>query len=495
MHRFVSRAARVSVAVALLSAVAGRADAGGLYWSDRGVRPMGRAGAFVAGADDLGAVWYNNAGIASAGSSFLFDATFMIYGADFTRRTQVIDSGGTVRTYQYPTVTGTAAPLPLPTLAGSVSVGDKKEWTLAAAVLAPYTPLTTWPEATNGQPSPQRYSSVSLDGSLLLDVGLYAAWKPSEHFSIGAGLHFLVGNFQSTVYLNANPDDRLLGAPEDPQYDTLAQIRAGVFAPTGSLGLLYEPVKQLRFGLSGQLPYWINAPASVKLRLPTAAPFDNASVQDDSARVKFRLPAIVRAGVEVRPIPELRIEAAYVYESWGLHDTIDIISKGSLVNVTGFPSPFRIAPISLQRNFQDTHSVRLGGEYTVDLGGDTKLDLRLGGAMETSAIPRAYVTALTIDGLKFFASVGAGLHVGPKWRFDLMYTHMIIPDVEVSPAEAAISGINPVRGYPAPTEAVNGGSYSVHTDLIGLGLSYTFDPGVQDAPKSVPSKSKPTHTK
>ena len=171
------------------------------------------------------------------------------------------------------------------------------------------------------------------------------------------------------------------------------------------------------------------------------------------------------------------------------------ISKGSLVNVTGFPSPFRIAPISLQRNFQDTHSVRLGGEYTVDLGGDTKLDLRLGGAMETSAIPRAYVTALTIDGLKFFASVGAGLHVGPKWRFDLMYTHMIIPDVEVSPAEAAISGINPVRGYPAPTEAVNGGSYSVHTDLIGLGLSYTFDPGVQDAPKSVPSKSKPTHTK
>ena len=88
MHRFVSCAARTAVAVALLSAVTGRADAGGLYWSDRGVRPMGRAGAFVAGADDLGAVWYNNAGISSAGASFLFDATMMLYGADFTRRTQ-----------------------------------------------------------------------------------------------------------------------------------------------------------------------------------------------------------------------------------------------------------------------------------------------------------------------------------------------------------------------------------------------------------------------
>ncbi|HEX7601381.1 MAG TPA: outer membrane protein transport protein [Polyangiaceae bacterium] len=495
MHRLVSRAARTAVAVALLSTVTGRAHAGGLFWSDRGVRPMGRGGAFVAGADDLGAVWYNNAGIASAGSSFLFDATMMIYGADFTRRTQVIDSGGTVRTYQYPTVTGTPTPLPLPTIAGSLTIGDKKEWTLAAAIVTPYAPLTTWPETVNGTPAPQRYSTISLDGTALLDVGLYAAWKPSEHLSIGAGLHFLVGNFQSTVYLNANPNDRLLGAPEDPQYDTLAQIRAGVFSPTGSLGLIYEPIKELRFGVSGQLPYWINAPASVKLRLPTAAPFDNASVQDDSARVKFRLPAIVRAGVEVRPIPELRVEAAYVYESWGLHDTIDIISKGSLVNVTGFPSPFRIAPISLQRNFQDTHSVRLGGEYTVDLGGETKLDLRLGGAMETSAIPEAYVTALTIDGLKFYASVGAGLHVGPRWRFDVMYTHMIIPDIQVSPAEAGITAINPVRGYPAPAVAINGGTYSVHTDLIGLGLSYSFDPGPQDPPKPPPGKPKPAHTK
>jgi len=76
-----------------------------------------------------------------------------------------------------------------------------------------------------------------------------------------------------------------------------------------------------------------------------------------------------------------------------------------------------------------------------------------------------------------------------------MYTHMIIPDIQVSPAEAAVTGINPVRGYPAPTEAVNGGSYSVHTDLIGLGLSYSFDPGPQDPPKAAPSKSKSAPTK
>src|SRR5580765_2469829 len=56
---------------------AATADAAGLYFSDRGVRPMGRAGAFVAGADDLGAIWYNPAGIADCGTSFLADFSWL----------------------------------------------------------------------------------------------------------------------------------------------------------------------------------------------------------------------------------------------------------------------------------------------------------------------------------------------------------------------------------------------------------------------------------
>ena len=40
------------------------ATAGGMYLSTRGVRPTGRAGAFVAGADDASALWFNPAGLA-----------------------------------------------------------------------------------------------------------------------------------------------------------------------------------------------------------------------------------------------------------------------------------------------------------------------------------------------------------------------------------------------------------------------------------------------
>ncbi len=476
-----------AVAAAFLVQTAG-AEAAGLYHSERGVRPLGRGGAFVAGADDLGSVWYNPAGLTYCGGELMLDLGFLVHGATYSRETQVTDSGGTVRVYRFPEVQGSSVPLPSPTLAGSINVGNRREWTLAVGVYAPYTPLSKWPETlSNGQPAPQRYSLLSLDGTVLLDAGLYAAWHPVQALRLGIGLNFLVGSFANLVYLNANPSDRVLGAPEDPNYDSLTLTKATVFAPSASAGITFEPSKFIRFGLSGHLPYWINAPATLSVRLPTAAPFDNAALNDDSARVKFRLPGVVRVGVEVRPIPELRVELAYVYESWSLHDTIDITPNGGLTNITGFPSPFSLPTIRIPRNFQDSHSVRLGGEYTVKLGESAKLDIRAGGSFETSAAPTPYVSALTLDSTKGAASLGLGLHLGEHWRFDVMYSHMFFPQVVVPSKDAAVPVINPVSGYPTPIEGVNGGTYDWHTEVIGVGFSYAFDPKPAE-----PQNAKPT---
>src|SRR5690606_33181423 len=101
-------------------------------------------------------------------------------------------------------------------------------------------------------------------------------------------------------------------------------------------------------------------------------------------RVRFRLPPIARVGAEYRTEPSdttrLRIEAAYVREFWSLHDSIDIRPENiKLLDVTGFPSPFGVAPISLPRNFQDSNSFRLGGEYSLkNLIKDYWTDLRAG---------------------------------------------------------------------------------------------------------------------
>ncbi len=473
---------RAIVAAALLASLGAsyEAHAAGLYFSDRGVRPLGRGGAFVAGADDLGSIWYNPAGIADAGTSVLADFSWLHFTSSFTRQSLATTGPGAGSVTTFPTVNGSSPILPIPTIAASYAFGEKKEYTIAGGIYAPMTAITSYPETVPGpngalSPAPSRYSLVSLDGSALVVIGGFFAYKPVEQFQIGAGLQMLTGTFKSTVNFSANPADRVISAPEDPKYDAFSQLNVGpIFAPSGNIGVTVTPVKQVRIGLSGQLPFAINAPATVNVRLPNAVEFDKASQDGNSAHVKFKLPAIFRVGVEVRPTDELRVELAYVREFWSNHSSIDIVPDNiKLLNVTGFPSPFAVNPISIPRNFQDSNSVRLGGEYRLHLG-EYDLDLRAGVNYEKSAVPNPYLSVLTIDLDKITLALGGGIHIGKHWRLDAVYAHVFASDTVVTPQEAAVPRVSPVKGNPTATEAVNGGSYSATADVLGIGLNYKF---------------------
>ena len=128
------RAPLLGLAVLSSALAATSAEAAGLYTADRGVRALGRGGAFVAGADDLGAIWYNPAGLADAGTTLFIDLAWMNFSSEFKRKTQVTDASGTVRTYDYPKVDGTTPFLPIPTLGGSYAFGDKKQYTAAVGI-------------------------------------------------------------------------------------------------------------------------------------------------------------------------------------------------------------------------------------------------------------------------------------------------------------------------------------------------------------------------
>jgi long-chain fatty acid transport protein len=455
------------------------AEAGGLYTADRGVRPLGRGGAFIAGADDLGAIAYNPAGLADAGTSILVDFSWLNFNADYTRRTNVTTSGGTVQELEFPTVKGSTPFLPIPTIAGSYNFGAKKEFTAAFGIYAPYTAISSYPLTVDGSPAPSRYSLVSLEGSALVNAGAYFAYKPVEQFRVGGGIQALVGNFNSQVVFSASPSDRVIGAPEDPQYDALSQLAVGpIVAPSASFGMIAAPIEQLRIGASAQLPFWINAPAKIDVRLPTAAPFDRARQEGNEANVRFRLPLIARAGIEYRTKisddSRIRIEVAYVREFWSLHDSIDIRSENiKLYDVTGFPSPFGVAPISLPRNFQDSNSFRIGTEYSLKVS-DLWLDLRGGFSYETSAIPPAWVSPLTYDAGKYIPSAGAGIHIGKHWRLDAMAALVLLNSTTVDPADASVPRVNPVRGNPTNTEAINGGEYNARALILGAGVNYAF---------------------
>lgn len=464
--------------------IAPAADAAGLYFSDRGVRPMGRAGAYVAGVDDLHGIWFNPAGIADAGDAVLVDFAWLRFSNTYTRRLRVEDADGVIRRPDSPEVRGSSSFLPLPTFAASKTLDKEKRWTAAIGFIAPYVALASYAERTDdGQLSPARYTLGSFDGSALGIPGGWLAWKPLDNLRLGVGTFALIGYFQSTITFSVSPQDRLLGAPEQPEWDAQSQMRVGpMFAPTANGGAIWDPDPHIRFGVSGQLPMVISSPATIKVRLPTSVALDGASVRGEKAHVRFVLPGILRLGVEFRPLAkdkeknadsDLRIEVAWVHEFWSQHQSIDAQPQGIyLENITGAPKSVAMPKILIPRNYVDSDSFRLGGEWLF-LAGGYRLSLRTGLSYETSAVPRSHMSLSSLDFVKTTVALGGGLFIGKKWRLDAVWAHTFATDVVTTPEEAKIGRINPLAGN-APLEPVNGGRYTATADLMGVGINYLY---------------------
>ena len=50
----------------------------------------------------------------------------------------------------------------------------------------------------------------------------------------------------------------------------------------------------------------------------------------------------------------------------------------------------------------------------------------------------------------------------------------LLGSTTVDPAEAQVPRVNPVRGNPTATEAINGGDYSARAIILGVGVNYKF---------------------
>jgi long-chain fatty acid transport protein len=469
-----TKATAICAAAAALALSKGALGAG-LYEADPGVRALGRGGALIAGADDGSSIYYNPAGLGYAHRQAYVDASWVRFNGNYQRvaRVDQVDPNtgqptGQAYDQTYPKVQGSTPFIPIPTWAVTYSFGPHKP-TVAIGGFSPYAALADYPE--NG---PQRYSLVSLKGSILTTFGAWIAWAPTRNFSIGAGAQVMAGWLKTSVALSACVPDRFSCAPEQPEWDAHAQLTAlPIIAPTGNVGVIWAPVHDVRFGASFQLPVWIDAPAKVKVRLPSTAIFDDASQQGEDARLSMRLPWIARAGVEYRGIRDTRIEASFSYEAWSMHDSIDVTPKNiSLQNIALFPQQYAVPKINIVRGFRDTWSAHLGIEKTFEVH-DTKFELRAGGSYQRSAIPPQYLSVMTMDLDKITPAVGASLYVD-LWRLDIVYAHEFGIPTDVDPGAAGIPQQNPISPPGSAPHYVNGGHYSASADIIGLGATLIY---------------------
>ena len=149
-------------------------------------------------------------------------------------------------------------------------------------------------------------------GGVLAIGGVWVAYKPVEALRIGVGAMAISGAIQTQLTFSASPQDRLLGAPEQPEFDAQAELNVRPFvSPSANAGVTYVPNAYVRIGASGQLPMVIDAPAKLEMQMPSSVVFDGASQGGTSVRMRMAFPAVVRAGIEVRPGAAVRVEATY----------------------------------------------------------------------------------------------------------------------------------------------------------------------------------------
>lgn len=394
----------------LIAATALPVHAGGLVLPNRGVRTLARAGAYVAGAEDADALWQNPAGLAHgagpARRTLLFDLAIVHHAVE--RRTD----GGSVDN-ERPTQ-------PVPALAGSLGVGERL--VIAGGMATPQAALYRYAPVAFS-----RFAAITDAGSTQVVLAIGAAYRIGERLRVGATL-------TNTVSLVEYEID-VVGAG-------LALDAQDHVAPSGSLGLQLDATPTVTLGAAITGPTRVSAGGTL-----TVTPEADAEVTGDRGRMAYWLPPVVRAGVELRPRPDLRIEAALGVELWSVHDEVELAGEG--IAVGGVP----LAAMAIPRDYHTSVSAALGAEWTLG-----ELVLGAGYAYETSAAPAATVTPAAVDAGKHILGLGAG-YAAEGWQIGAAVGVGLVADVEV--VDGRVPVLSPLDAEPdAVGAAANNGRYA-----------------------------------
>lgn len=490
-----------ALAVATAFAAVPKAHAGGFYLFERGVRPLARGGAYIAGVDDPSAMWLNPAGMAWSGDQVMGDLTLTYIRNEYTR----LDSGGNFQ----PTVVGTNQPIPIPALGVTFDFG-LPNFTFGLGTFAPNAALMEYPEyATYSTPeadittlAPQRYSLMSLAGSVLTTLTAGAAWRPIPQLAIGLAGHLTLGTFGTRVAISSC-DGVICNFPEDTDYDAVTQLFAApIVAGAGLVGVTYDP-GPVRIGLSVGSPFELGGHSTLQIRLPEATLFDGAvavnrrgncadTVDSDREAVLNDLdhpcrdleanmsglwfPLVIRAGVELRMIEHLKIEAAATYEHWQFQENVTITPNNVwVVNALGGGLDYQVGDIVIPRRMQGTVSVRLGGEWEVN----DSFRIMAGGYYENSSFSDRYLTVLTLDSDKIVVSAGVTFRAaGGLWTdITVGYGHLFSRQVRES-AVPQPTALRPQQSQASPyAVTIGNGDYQFYAPFIGVGFHYDAEWG------------------
>jgi long-chain fatty acid transport protein len=351
---------------------------------EAGARSSALAGAVVARADDLSAIFYNPAGLVQL-PGFQIMAGF----STFIPRVEVVTHPGPVATRSLMESSVSFAPH----LFTSYKLTERV-W-LGLGVNSPFglgiQYNDNWPGRFN----------VTKAAIQTLNLNPTVAVKVTDYLSMGAGLDIMYFKFKMKRVL---PIPLLTPQALDLQGDS--------WGLGFNLGLLLKPADYISFGVSYR--------SQVRQHLDGGARFRPFNTLDSDASGSIILPDMVFAGIMVRPMKRLSVEAGIIWTHWDLFRRLDIKFSNAL------------GTLSEAKEWHNTWRGQLGVEFQAL----PWLDLRAGYAFENEPMPDRFADYLvpSTDRRHNF-SVGTGFH----WRamtLDLAYTMVLMMDRTVTNSQA-----------------------------------------------------------
>ena len=489
------------------SVVLSSAHAASYYFLDSGTRAIGRGGAFVCGADDISAMYYNPAALVNIDRPIInLNGWGVGQYVLFERHSEGTDGVmGTSDDVVYDAVENEGAPQLEPQGGFATHLGGiapiLKDTHLALGLYVP-----TSPNMAYDPDGAQRYSLID---SLVWQVyaGPSVAQRITPWLSIGAGLEYTFLRVDHALTVSAP----LTGETEDTASDVQLDLQTLDPAKfSWNAGFLVQPTPWLDIGASVQPAIHYVAPGTLDVTFNPESPFsgflvdddptndetEGQTFRDDEVNLYVTTPWIVRAGVQVKPTPKLRVEGDFTWTHWSESKelridlcTEDDCSDGG-VTLTHNPDTEFILPeditlsddISIITGFQDSISGRLGGDYMVAQW----LRISAGAHYETSAVPTSRQGVAVVDGNKWGVALGATAFVGKHLAFDVAFAEQFlanraITDSELRQIQLETDIADPTHSTVGEGTLVGNGQFTSRLTFIGVGATvYLGQPKTPD---------------
>ncbi len=431
---------------------------------DIGARALGRGGANAVGAVDGTAMHYNPGSLAKQrGTRFMYNHSLVFHDTRFSR-SPLSEAWGEDAGTGFGEVRDAEKVFPLGLFATLTTDFGLDNWTFGAGVWGPHS------VGKHDYPEYGPQSFMLTDMSVLAAYySVSAAWKLRDVFGIGVTAQYVdLIQLDYGLVIDSTFTEGLEPVPssDSTQLTSTLKLRDRT-SGTAIVGLWYRPHRRVELGLSGRvIPVFLRPTGTMEVDKPTL-------VTDDlRVTMPLTLPAIVRGGVRYihekgdRTVFDVELDAQW--EGWSAIDSYDVAVDGQI-------SGQDVGDLRLDKQWKDTVSVRLGGDYNVI---PTHLTLRAGGYWESAASSASFSH---LDFPSFMrGGIGAGITAGGRGVYGTIgFLHVFQQTQQTDELAAKVFQQRPLRPCPdrcggASGVPANAGRFTSRYEILNLGIELRF---------------------